>query len=83
MIIAVAIRDDDGRVWSLPQPARHSDVLREMRLWGKEGSYLLGQGFLTSEGDWVGREEAARIAKAAGQVHVLEHPPRLYSEDLW
>lgn len=41
------------------------------------------QGFVTSEGKFVDREEARKIAEAAGQGNL---PPRyieLYSEDLW
>lgn len=38
------------------------------------------QGFITSEGNFVSREEAAKIATAAGQVSNINF---LFSEDLW
>ena len=41
------------------------------------------QGFLTSEGAFVGRRDAARIAVAAGQVAAPKWGPDLFSEDLW
>jgi hypothetical protein len=39
------------------------------------------QGFTTTRGRYVGREEAARIAYDAGQVTKLH--PKLHSEDIW
>lgn len=41
------------------------------------------QGFVTSAGRYVNREEAARIAIESGQIERLYWPPNLYSEDLW
>lgn len=65
---------------TLPPPARHHDIL-----WGF--GVRIGpedQGFLTSEGRFVGRAEAAEIAEAAGQLtEELVAAPNLYSEDLW
>ncbi len=39
------------------------------------------QGFLTSRGNFVDREQAAHIALAAGQL--TEAQDRLFSEDVW
>lgn len=39
------------------------------------------QGFVTSEGQYVGRKEAARIALIAGQI--TKPTTILFSEDLW
>jgi hypothetical protein len=39
------------------------------------------QGFYTSKGRFVGREEAAKIAYAAGQI--FSPTNRLFSEDLY
>jgi hypothetical protein len=42
------------------------------------------QGFITSDGEYVGREDALKIAKEAGQT-ILDVGPKgeLYSEQLW
>lgn len=63
---------------TLPWPARHHSIL-----WGFGRVQPDDQGFLTSAGRFVGRREAAEIAKAAGQVEKLIAEPDLYSEDLW
>lgn len=41
------------------------------------------QGFFTSDGEFVGREEAMKIAKAAKQIDKEWPKEDLYSEDLW
>jgi hypothetical protein len=42
------------------------------------------QAFLTSEGKWVDRKEALKIAREAGQViRKCGDPNNLYSEELW
>ncbi len=43
------------------------------------------QGFMSSDGKFVDREEARKIAQAAGQiVNPLSHSPKeLFSEELW
>ena len=76
--------ENTRRVFSLPRPARHEDIFRLMRA---AGFSRLGcrQGFLLSDGRFVGRSEAARVAFEAGQY--LEQPARvpgaLMTEDLW
>jgi hypothetical protein len=67
---------------SAPPPARHHNLfIAYDRLGAPDES-----GFLTSTGRFVGRAEALRIAKAAGQP-LIDHPSRhetlLFSEDLW
>lgn len=81
-IVAVGIRHR-GLFITLPAPARHGDVLKP--LWDIDGVLVQpdDQGFITSSGRWVGRIEAADIARFAGQVTKLIAPPRLYSEDVW
>ncbi len=39
-------------------------------------------GFVTEEGRFVNRLDAADIAIKSGQIKKLDHPPELYSEDL-
>lgn len=41
------------------------------------------QGFFTSLGRFVGREEGYRIAVASGQIKERDYSRRLYSEDLY
>jgi hypothetical protein len=41
------------------------------------------QGFVTSEGKFVSREEARQIAEKAHQGHLRPGYDELYSEDLW
>jgi hypothetical protein len=78
----------DGEVWTLPRPTRHHTL---GQAWsqahykdGKNAQLLKhDSGFVTSEGRFVERVEAAAIAIAAGQIEKLNWPPNLYSEDLW
>lgn len=93
MIVAAAIRTHDGKVHSLPQPARHADVERSLL-----GSWPFGQkkGFVDEAGNFMDRIEAMQHAKACSQLKPRNQPvdpigakPRLpardelYSEDLW
>lgn len=83
-IVAAAVHAY-GATWSLPRPARHGDVLFAI---DQAGLCALAhgpdsEGFLTSEGRFVGRLEAADIAVKAGQTDAPKWPPRLFSEDLW
>lgn len=81
----------NGEIITAPRPARHHQLL-ELH-WaaakGKEGTprhQLVppsAQGFVTSTGRFVSREEAALIAVAAGQITAPQWGSRLFSEDLW
>jgi len=80
----VAIRSPDGVVYDVPPPGRHPDVIHKMRLAGVVGRVGQDwQGFLLTDGRFVGREEAGTIALVGGQLEGLAHPPDLFSEDLW
>lgn len=58
---------------------RHHDIFRR---FGEEvDEHMEAQGFYTSKGRFVGREEAAKIAYAAGQIFTPTN--RLFSEDLY
>lgn len=86
-IICAAIRDKStGLIYSLPAPQRHHQILHAFAVLHQQlvrGS--TEQGFLTSEGQFVNRSDAVRIAVCAGQVsaHELINPRQLYSEDVW
>jgi len=66
----------DGEVWT---GRRHSDAIRQAVFHGAVPPITSAeQGFVTSEGTFVSRKEAFKIAVASDQVC---RP--LYSEDLW
>lgn len=83
-VVAAAIRYQ-GTVFSVPAPGRHHDVIRKIR----EELNLTApvscddSGFLLSDGTYVHRRDAGKIAIEAGQIQKLKWPPDLYSEDLW
>ena len=97
-IVAVAFRHPDGLVLTLPVPNRHHNVIaavealkmpREAKaelVLGEESDpeRFVDQGFLTSTGRYVTREEAMAIARNQGQL--IGDPPvphMLFSEDVW
>lgn len=81
MITHVAIRFE-GKVWSMPSPFRHHDVIK-LIVANTDAQYVDAhgddQGFLDAHGRYRSREEAYLIAANAGQVPRTQ----LYSEDLW
>lgn len=68
-------------VYTLPPPATHSDVLREMaekRIYGGEA------GFLLSNGQFASRRDAALLAMRNGQIKAASGSvSSLQSGDLW
>lgn len=92
LIVAAAIKQ--GRmICSVPRPGRHHDVIREMATAGISIPINGEQGFMTSDGVFVGRERARRIAFDADQiiascvgsdgVPFKRNHPELFSEDVW
>lgn len=83
-IVAAAIRVG-AVVISVPRPGRHGTIFAALSAAGVV--YEIGseeQGFLTSDGLFVDRFDACRIADAAGQiVRKTGSADELYSEDLW
>jgi len=84
---AAAIMDlRDKKVYSVPRPGRHNDVMALMYESGIP-KIITGQheqGFLLSNGMFVGRIPAKRIAKKAGQLLPRASDLRqLFSEDVW
>jgi hypothetical protein len=72
----------DFLIVSSPPPARHGTLMHGGDFRASPGD----QGFLTSSGRYVDREEGFTIASAAGQIiHKSGNPdtPTLYSEDMW
>jgi hypothetical protein len=89
-IVAAAIKDKDGKVYSVPQPGRHCDVFltmpRDQRLLEAV------QGFIDETGAFLDRHQAYKVAKENFQILPAEYyeanniaptPGTLYSEDLW
>lgn len=66
-------------------PARHATLLHPIHHL-TNGGRVADQGFITSTGRYVDREEGLKIALASGQP-MIDHPSRhnrlLFSEDLW
>lgn len=89
MRIAAAAIEWHGLTVSIAPPARHHTILNLMHesLAPRQERFLIGpeqQGFITSDGRFIGREEALRIAQDAKQIIAKHGSPReLYSEDVW
>jgi hypothetical protein len=69
----------NGEVWT---GHRHAEIMRA--IWAKHGAVQISQeaqGFVTDDGKFVGREEAARIALLAGQIQ--KEKSELFSEDVF
>ena len=83
-ITGVALLTPDGSLWSLPRPYRHHHIFALAAFTGK-GVDPSTQGFTTTLGRFVDRQEAAKVAAQAGQHMRRGHDPvsTLYSEDLW
>jgi hypothetical protein len=96
-ILSSAIRFNE-RVWDVPRPGRHHDVIRHIietnpavQTVGGEQGFLAGDG--SSQGRFVERIEARKIAEAAGQIIAgrrdndgipyVSQDDRLFSEDVW
>lgn len=82
-ITGVALLSEDGRMWSLPAPARHSHLFALAGLMGNNPEPC-EQGFVLSTGQFIGRVGALHLVKDSGQT--LRNPKAataLYSEDLW
>jgi hypothetical protein len=88
MITHVAIKYD-GKIYSLPAPNRHHNVIRMIA--EENGVGIIGpdvQGFLDDKGNFLDRHNGYIYAQANGQLKRMPGPQfyqgdDLYSEDLW
>lgn len=86
-VIAVACLTRDGRIFTLPPPARHADLI--FRLMPKMGVpeleiHLCEQGFATNYNWFVSRISARHVAYYQGQLLPRAGKTRqLFSEDVW
>lgn len=73
------------RVYTLPRPARHCDVMQLIVLeTGERVPNDAEQGFLTECERFLRRKPAETVARRAGQVKAVKWPHLgLNSEDLW
>lgn len=71
------LEDDD--IYSIEIGRRHNDILAR---FGKVQLEVIKQGFYTSYGRFVSREEALQIAKDTGQIKETDSNI-LFSEDLY
>lgn len=63
---------------------RHHTNLHILSALGISVKDMNNQGFMTSTGRWVDREEGCKIARAAGQIRHKTGPDNiLFSEDMW
>jgi hypothetical protein len=84
-IIGVAIKFNN-RCWVLPKPNRHHHVIRKIAQTngkGIDGPDI--QGFYDSNGKFLNRKDALKVALHFGQVLDVSklRGDNLYSEDLW
>lgn len=85
-ITGVAFLLQSGMILVLPAPNRHHDIIRASSDVGLPQDAICDadQGFITSTGRYVTREDAVPIAQAAGQILQKTDPAHmLFSEDLW
>ena len=75
---------DDGVIHFMPPPNRHHNTVHALH-YANEGLIVARgeQGFVMSDGTFADRVAAAKAAIESGQILKLQHPPNLYSEDLW
>lgn len=85
-ISGVALLHENGMMIALPRPSRHFHLFALAAFMGAGDFNDAKQGFATSAGRFVGREEAKQLVEASGQdykVGFCSRDPKLYSEDLW
>lgn len=85
LLTHVALRDDDGLVWSLPRPHRHHQVVSVMISHGAVPGEKAGdEGFLDAHGHYLTRKQAMANAESHGQILGGKVKGAvLTSEDLW
>jgi hypothetical protein len=84
-LVAVAIRYG-GTVYRWPTEGRHGWVIEQMIRDGlpREAVFAQNQGFVTSTGRFVTRQEAVEIARKARQLRrEIGRARTLFSEDCW
>jgi len=85
LLTGVGIVSEDGVLHSLEKPARHFDVIRNMRDAGYPTPIRGDQGFILGDGSWVGRRAAFILAERTAQLNGARntHSRWLFSEGVW
>lgn len=89
IITGVAILDEQGRLWSLPAPHRHSHIYALAALLGTSAETGEGGscGFSTNYGRFLDRSKALQLVRRNKQELLRQWTSgstnELYSEDLW
>ncbi len=74
----------EGKLYTLPRPNRHHHVIHLIYQETGEEVITDSQGFVTSSGRYVEREEALEIARNAGQLLPRHfHKTQLFSVSVW
>lgn len=81
-IYAAAVRHK-GRVCYMPPPQNWKDIIDLLELQEGQRPTWYQVGFVTNDGRYVDREEAAQIAIKSGQVEDTELDGVLFTSDLW
>lgn len=82
--VAAAVRTEDGVIHFMPPPHRHHHTVHALS--AEKGKLIVArgmQGFVMSDGTFQDRVTAGECALLSGRIKELQHPPQLYSEDLW
>jgi len=84
-IVAAAVMSESGLILTLPKPARHHTIINTAHELGYPKSCQRYQGFLTSTGRFVSRQDAAILVLNNGQLEKedLKLSNMLFTEDLW
>lgn len=85
LIKAAAIKDSTGKIHTLPPPARHYNIIKQMASEGIRISFTDDvQGFILEDGTFVDRYRAALIACKNGQCNASDlFEGKLTTQDLW
>lgn len=85
--VAAAVKTADGVIHFMPPPHRHHHTVHALHRFLDADSLIIKangeQGFVMSDGTFADRKEAGQCAIDAGMITHLQHPPNLFSEDLW
>lgn len=78
-ILHAAVKAEDGRIFF---GKCHADCFFKAQAMGvKMSSKAFDQGFLTSKGNYLDRNQSAKLAFERGQID--KPTPHLFSEDMW
>jgi len=81
-VVQAAILQDD-KIYTLPRPNRHHNIIHYMILQGFKRPITGEQGFLLSDGTFADRYTAKIVAIEAKQKTKETKKQELFSEDLW